>query len=177
MKYVLFSIKPQYVVDIINGDKTNELRKTIPRDSIPFIGYVYCTKGKEYACVDQNGVAYLISKDRYDVISRLNLSILNGTVCVAFTCNGFDVLKCGKVTSDHDEMLALSACVPPERIEKYGNGSDVYALNLEHVELFKKSYSLSSICTYQLCDGVIKYSKITRAPQSWQYVCKISEAA
>lgn len=44
MKGILFSVQPQHTVNILNGDKTIEVRKTMPQIKLPCKGYIYCTK-------------------------------------------------------------------------------------------------------------------------------------
>ena len=43
MKAILMSIRPQHLVNILNGDKTIELRKRFPKDFRGWV-YLYCTK-------------------------------------------------------------------------------------------------------------------------------------
>jgi len=46
LKSYLFSIRPQWLAKILNGEKTEEIRLHAPKP--PFIAYGYCTKGKPY---------------------------------------------------------------------------------------------------------------------------------
>lgn len=39
MKAIILSIKPEYALNILNGNKTLELRKSVPKG---FKGWVYC---------------------------------------------------------------------------------------------------------------------------------------
>ena len=43
MKSILLSIKPKYVAEILNGEKTIEVRKRFPKDYKGWV-YIYCTK-------------------------------------------------------------------------------------------------------------------------------------
>lgn len=47
MRAVLMSIRPEHLVKILNGNKTIEVRKAVPKDYIGWV-YLYCTKGKPY---------------------------------------------------------------------------------------------------------------------------------
>ena len=47
MKAILISIKPKYVAKILNGEKTIEIRKTMPKCDLPIDVYIYCKK-EEY---------------------------------------------------------------------------------------------------------------------------------
>ena len=46
MKAVMISIQPKWVEKIANGQKTIEVRKTRPKIDTPFKCYIYCTKDK-----------------------------------------------------------------------------------------------------------------------------------
>ena len=47
MKAIMISIKPKYVAKILNGKKTIEIRKTMPKCDLPIDVYIYCTKDKK----------------------------------------------------------------------------------------------------------------------------------
>lgn len=47
MKSILISIKPEWVAKILNGEKTIEIRKTMPKCDLPIDVYIYCTKGNK----------------------------------------------------------------------------------------------------------------------------------
>ena len=49
MKSILISIKPKWVAKILNGEKTIEIRKTMPKCDLPIDVYIYCTKEKGYS--------------------------------------------------------------------------------------------------------------------------------
>ena len=48
MNSIMISIKPEWVAKILNGDKTIEIRKTMPKCELPCKAYIYCTKEKSY---------------------------------------------------------------------------------------------------------------------------------
>src|SRR5690606_1761593 len=45
-KSLMLSIQPKHLVNILNGYKTLELRKTVPKDFKGWV-YIYCTKSKK----------------------------------------------------------------------------------------------------------------------------------
>jgi len=55
MKAILMSIRPQHLVNILNGKKTIEIRKTMPKCALPIDVYIYCTKDKKYANLINRG--------------------------------------------------------------------------------------------------------------------------
>ena len=48
MKSILISIKPKWVAKILNGEKTIEIRKTMPKCDLPIDVYIYCTKDNKH---------------------------------------------------------------------------------------------------------------------------------
>lgn len=46
-KAVLLSIRPEWCVKILNGEKTVEIRKNRPKLKPPFKCYIYCTKAQK----------------------------------------------------------------------------------------------------------------------------------
>lgn len=44
-KSIIISIKPEWVKKILNGEKTIEIRKSMPKCDLPVDVYIYCTKG------------------------------------------------------------------------------------------------------------------------------------
>ena len=47
-KAILMSIQPRWVAEILNGNKTVEIRKRFPKDYVGWV-YIYCTKAKPNA--------------------------------------------------------------------------------------------------------------------------------
>lgn len=69
MKAVLISIQPKWCELIASGEKTVEVRKTIPKLETPFKVYIYETKGRtETPFVDEEG--HHIFKGRGQVIGE-----------------------------------------------------------------------------------------------------------
>lgn len=58
-KAILISIKPEWVEKILNGEKTIEVRKSMPRCALPADVYIYCTKSKD-------GSLNYFGGDKYD---------------------------------------------------------------------------------------------------------------
>ena len=46
MQAIMISIRPQWVEKILNGEKTIEIRTTMPKCKLPCKVYIYCTKQK-----------------------------------------------------------------------------------------------------------------------------------
>ena len=50
MKAIMMSIKPEWVVKILNGEKTIEIRKKFPKYYVGWV-YIYCTKWNKNECL------------------------------------------------------------------------------------------------------------------------------
>jgi len=61
-KSLMISIQPKHLVNILNGNKTLELRKTVPKDFKGWV-YIYCTKGGGLLVDNTSWINYLIVKD------------------------------------------------------------------------------------------------------------------
>lgn len=97
MKNILISIRPQWVEKILNGEKTIEIRKTMPKQELPCKVYIYCTAtthtfAKEllYDCIGCMGNMkrfLLLNKTNSNMINFSNLPLLNGKIVAEFTLN------------------------------------------------------------------------------------------
>lgn len=47
MRAILMSIKPKWIEKIASGEKTVEVRKTVPKCGAPFKVYMYCTNDRK----------------------------------------------------------------------------------------------------------------------------------
>lgn len=100
MKSILISIKPEYVKEILNGNKTIEIRKSMPKCELPCKVYIYCTQGQMLH--DMNKESYWNSKrfalantKSNNVISSM-IPFLNGKVVAEFTLKTVNYLiDCG----------------------------------------------------------------------------------
>ena len=75
-KAILISIQPQWVAKEINGEKTIEVRKKLPKDYIGWV-YIYCTKAKPNAHiwtmkVKEKPYKVIFSKTQYQQESDLD---------------------------------------------------------------------------------------------------------
>ena len=59
MKAVLLSVRPTYCEKIASGKKTIEVRKSRPKQEIPFKVYIYMTKGFASYPVTIGGYPYI----------------------------------------------------------------------------------------------------------------------
>lgn len=178
MKAILISIQPQHVLKILNGSKTLELRKSVPKGYVGWV-YVYCTKGGETI---YNGEKIYQGHGDYSETSY----VLNGFVVARFWFdeyiklehqefmdNGYeDPRTYAYFYEDNNEILD-KLCITHEDIENYGKGKDLYAWHIKKLEVLEPM-GLDSFYTWKWeTNGAHKeqfINTLTKAPQSWQYV-------
>ena len=175
MKAILISIKPKYVAKILNGKKTIEIRKTMPKCDLPIDVYIYCTKGKETIAINPyGGYATIFNKYKNEYF--------NGKVVAKFTLN-----KVEEITPSNLDNFAKSSCLLVRELELYlwSNICFGYAWYISNLVIFDRPKELSefryAVCPKTNCE-YCEYNKtvegdlyctrktLTKAPQSWCYV-------
>ena len=174
MKSILISIKPKYVAKILNGEKTIEIRKTMPKCDLPIDVYIYCTKDKQGIWLS-NGKYDLLNENKYVKSEK------NGKVVAKFTLNKVEEIKFNykniqeKSCLSEDELFDyLFDNTPYQEDMKKG-----YAWHISNLVIFDKPKELSEFypyckdkkCEYRKNHCSICYrTPLTKAPQSWQFV-------
>lgn len=195
MKAILISVKPQYVADILNGNKTLEIRKTMPKCDLPIDVYIYCTKGKLLCRCDFKDITPKITEFAVDCPFAKGEcgNILNGKVVAKFTLNKVGEIHCvaASFTSKRivdwncDEFFAFEehACLTQEDLDKYlgkvKHSPQGYAWRIDNLVVFDKPKELGKfsskiekacICFNQFVAEGTRKIPLTKAPQSWCYV-------
>ena len=199
MKAIIISVKPQWVEKILNGEKTIEIRKTMPKCELPCKVYIYCTQAKPY-------LYRLDDDDNFELTNNLrphedcfvkDYNALNGKIVAEFTLNKID--RCGEAVYDANRDLwedwntlgLNNSCVHPYDLEEYSNGYELYAWYIDNLKIYDKPKELSEFKTYcnlvhnkknVQCFSILCRFKneckdhlkpIIRPPQSWCYVEKV----
>lgn len=146
-KSILISIRPEWVKKILNGKKTIEIRKTMPKCDLPIDVYIYCTK--------DNG------KNNF-----------NGKVVAKFTLNKiemfavyFPYLKSYfKDIRKKLQHIIDSSCLSLKEMYEYAPYKNLYAWHVDNLEIFDKSLELHNFTTY--CDGE-NDKKCKKCPYYW----------
>ena len=185
-KAILLSIKPKYVVDILNGKKTIEIRKTMPKCDLPIDVYIYCTKGKPRAILTDKGCV-LANKLAVggNSIYKSGYS-LDGQVVAKFTLR-----KVEEITNQHwfhgrtfytktfgAYKLIQKSCLSDKELSTYLKGKNGYAYHIEDLVIFDKPKELSEFKRkyYLQYAGMSKNTihyelePMTKAPQSYCFV-------
>ena len=187
MKSVLISIQPKWVVKIVNGEKTIEVRKTIPKIEKPFKCYIYMSQGD---LKDLGSYSEWIYKNRMKIIGE-------------FICDKVYLIKnqgSRFYVADEEQSvtnkIARQSCLGYYDMVGYFGKKDGYGLHITALKIYDKPkelidfispskakkcvyYCINGICSNlgyeELCGAIMRceYKKITRPTQSWQYVEEI----
>lgn len=176
MKAILISIKPKYVAKILNGEKTIEIRKTMPKCDLPIDVYIYCTKEKERLVkhrLANGGISYTLGKEfsYYD-------DDLNGKVVAKFTLKEIRLAKYQPYVDEASKMANKLTCLTDDELDKYLNKKDGYGWVIDNLEIFDEPKELSEFkrctekaCIYGKCHKYMHCLKpLTKAPQSFMFI-------
>ncbi len=175
MKAIMISIKPEWVAKILNGKKTIEIRKSMPKCDLPIDVYIYCTKGKDL--MFYNGSQYMVA---YGTIKEKRNHKYNGKVVAKFTLNKVEKIL-EHITNTYmsyctnslncDEFFKKS-CLTIDELEDYLNWNNGgYAWHISNLEIFDEPKELGEFRKYYRSKGYPQNQSwyLTKAPQSWCY--------
>lgn len=162
-KAILMSIRPEWCVLIAAGEKTVEIRKSMPNYvQAPFKVYIYETLGK--------------------TIGKTKDHVGLGKVIGEFMCRGIvhDTLSSLVVKEDAERTLAGTCLTKKDLLQYLGyepmqnifheKHYDFFALHISELVLYKHPKALSEFTGLRKTKFGYAPVKITRAPQSWCYV-------
>ena len=170
---VMLSIKPKYCKLIASGKKTIEVRKTLPRITIPFKCYIYCTKD-----FYRKGDGYFQGK-------------YCGKVIGEFICDKTITVDCDSVApfnKDTGEYIDKECCVDRDSFLRYGNYRCCCGWHISELNIYDKPKELGEFkklnrdCWYahlglakrDCSECQNKECFVEHPPQSWCYVQEVS---
>lgn len=173
-KAILISIQPQHVVNILNGIKTLELRKSVPKDFEGWV-YIYCTKAKPYLSS--------MGKEFYETsnIQHFGCMDVNGKVVAKFWLDqyikivAYEYKNKAKLGYPLPQSLFNELQLNQNEIDDYGKGKNLYAWHIKQLTIFDKPLEMCQfkvkVDNYsELNDPSPFYVRVERAPQSYMYV-------
>ena len=164
-KSILISIKPEWVAKILNGEKTIEIRKTMPKCDLPIDVYIYCTKDKKLAWY-KDCLPIQKWNDKYHIlrIERLKDHELNGKVVAKFTLK-----KCEEWHNYSWFEITEKGCVSDDELRNYSKGkASLYIWHIDNLKIFDKPKELSEFIQSKRKN--YEEPQVQKAPQSWCYV-------
>ena len=194
-KAVVLSIRPQWCQKIASGKKTIEVRKTKPKLETPFKCYIYCTRDKHLAFMQNQTGTNLIACMDVDAAIPVGGAIGNGKVIGKFTCDR--IYKIDKDSTDFlfkagglsvykqaaEEKCGLCVAMTDDELHGYLGHCQGYGWHISDLRIYDTPKELSEFKTLCRVDAdccacpYYNYTKmdcngrvIGRPPQSWCYV-------
>ena len=176
-KAVLISIRPKWVEKIANGEKTIEVRKTRPKLDTPFKCYIYCTRDKHLAFMQNQTGTNLIACMDVDAAIPVGGAIGNGKVIGELTCDRiYELAPLNHAPDDVEQQ----SCLTREEIVNYLKGTG-YGWHISDLVIYVTPHDLGEFerphecneCDEKWaseCNTCYEKNKIKRPPQSWCYV-------
>ena len=184
-KCIILSVQPQWLAKILNGEKTIEIRKSMPKCDYPIDVYLYCTK--ERPClVDVRFLPYTTEPDfKIYPSEQVFGTSLNGKIVAKFTLNEVNKYisssysekysyypyyrkithKTGSEIKIHDVLnIQTRMCLSEKEFSDYGKGKPLYAWYIKNLQIFDKPMELRKFYkngTYLLDDYVYNFYKGT----------------
>lgn len=172
MKSILISIRPEWVAKILNGEKTIEIRKTMPKCELP------C---KVYICETESG-GKVVAEFTLNKITKHEKNYIDIEDNLCYNFSSADVKKAGFTFDDKNAIASIFAlCQFDLFVEGYGRGKPLYAWHIEDLKIYDKPKELSNFKVYDKTYDSVgafnwvfseeqKYILLKRPPQSWCYV-------
>ena len=156
LKSILISIQPQWVEKILNGEKTIEIRTTMPKCELPCKVYIYCTKKKPYL--------YRVNDDnKFELTNKLTFqdsscfvrdyNAQNGKVVAEFILKNivkFDIeslIFMGKA-----QELMQKSCMGGLSLRRYLGNKIGYSWGINDLKIYNKPKDLSEFRKDLDCD-------------------------
>ena len=177
-KAVMISIRPKWCEKVASGKKAIEVRKTRPKLETPFKCYIYCTRDKHLAFMQNQTGTKLISCMDAETAIPVGGFVGNGKVIGEFSCD--DIYEIDP-TKTIGAGFAEDSCVSSRDIHEYLGGQTGYGWHISDLVVYDKPKELSEfsrpfeICIDKECDefgceSCENGGHIKRPPQSWCYV-------
>lgn len=201
MKAILISVRPEWVEKILNGEKTIEIRKTMPKCELPIKCYIYCTKPRRWFIDSpftmfsyeelwiQDGKIYNGKDDSLWKPDFNHYYRLNGKVVGEFTLNKVRDYVIRKqdnkfywgFESKEDIMNLLNkSCLNGDQIFNYiGDSNHCYAWHIDDLKIYDKPKELSEFSTilHRMKGKQTRYTShlLQIPPQSYMFVEDLGE--
>ena len=195
-KAVMISIRPKWCEKICSGEKTIEIRKTRPKLETPFKCYIYCTKDKHLAFMQNASGTNLIACMNAETAIPVGGFLGNGKVIGEFTCDQiidawWDYVpdaNTREVSGGNLEALDGTDMTDEELFSYVGDSmrGHCYGWHISNLKIYDTPKELIEFHTWKKCKSCSKSgyestaciydencmipAAITNAPQSWCYV-------
>lgn len=158
---VMISVQPKWCEKISSGEKTIEVRKTVPKRKPPFKCYIYCTKGN---------IDFVPSKIWWKADKTGFHHIMNGKVVGEFVCDRF-YPYCQAKPIENVADVERQSCLTRKEVWEYAPSGNPVGWHISDLVIYDKPKMLGDF--YVEKDATTDYPmlvKMKRPPQSWCYV-------
>lgn len=191
MKAVLMSIRPKWCEKIASGEKTVEVRKTVPGLKTPFKCYIYCTKDKLLTKSHCDGKICVASKKFKTALEKAGNITFSGKVIGEFVCDSINYLN-GYWLNGEDNLQETTCLDDAEIMDYIEYINKTFCLwHISDLNIYDKPKELRDFRPWceksrktednlEMCcncksaffdaDGAFFECGLSRPPQSWCYV-------
>ena len=148
----MISIRPKWCEKIVNGDKTIEVRKTRPKMDTPFKCYIYCTKDKHLAFMQNRFGTKLIACMDAETAIPVGGAVGNGKIIGEFTCDRIYELETkahggSYYVKDEDQpttnFVARQSCLDLKDMHDYLHAQKGYGWHITDLRIYDAPRELS----------------------------------
>lgn len=156
MKGVLMSIQPKWVAKILNGEKTIEIRKTMPKCELPVKVYIYCTQAKQpHQGKDCVRADHLTKPNPHHIKKEYILGAnygecLNGKVVAEFILKDIETIEENQVYNA--SVVRHNACLNIMQLHDYIKGKKFHAWHIDNLTIYEKPKDLNNF--YKPCKHI-----------------------
>lgn len=174
-KAIMLSIHPKWVEKIANGEKTIEVRKTKPKLETPFKCYIYCTRDKHLAFMQNQTGTNLIACMDVDAAIPVGGAIGNGKVIGEFTCERVVPITYdgGRLWCPTNAAFSPATCLSQTEIIAYiGDKGRCYGWHISDLRIYDTPRELSEFtpaCRYKNDDGSCPSRRVACSYQKYDY--------
>lgn len=166
MNAIIISVKPQWVEKILNGEKTIEIRKTMPKCELPYKVYIYETKGKKHfynyieacECPNEEERIKFWEYGCGKVVAEFTLNKVDKIGLADEFCNyGAWLFNEERYLHDKEkERILKKSCLSMQELNDYLGYGDFetqqfangYAWHIDNLKIYDKPKELSEFKTY-----------------------------
>lgn len=172
-KAVIISIRPKWCQMIASGEKTIEVRKNRPKLDTPFKCYIYCTRDKHLAFMQNQTGTNLIACMDVETAIPVGGSVGNGKIIGEFICDRISLIAYdgGELSSTTNAAFSPATCLSQTEIIAYiGDKGRCYGWHINGLRIYDTPRELGEFTGLRDARFGAEPYDIKRPPQSWCYV-------
>lgn len=172
-KAVIISIRPKWCQTIASGEKTIEVRKNRPKLDTPFKCYIYCTRDKHLAFMQNQTGTNLIACMDVETAIPVGGSVGNGKIIGEFICDRISLIAYdgGELSSTTNAAFSPATCLSQTEIIAYiGDKGRCYGWHINGLRIYDTPRELGEFTGLRDTRFGAEPYDIKRPPQSWCYV-------